>query len=81
MNGVQKAIENAGGSEYKLGKLLGVSRQAINLWTRSGRVPPRMVLACERLTGVHRHYLNPNIYPEAPGRPVKAGRPKRSIRR
>lgn len=43
-----------------LAETLGISVQAISQWRR---VPPTRVLDVERVTGVSRHLLRPDIYP------------------
>lgn len=43
-----------------LGALLGISHQAVQQWTVC---PPLRVLEVERLSGVSRHRLRPDIYP------------------
>lgn len=43
-----------------LAQQLGITAQAISQWTR---VPVERVLDVERLTGVPRHELRPDIYP------------------
>ena len=53
------ALENVGGASA-LARLLGVTRSAISQWDR---VPVERVLDVERLTGVPRHNLRPDIYP------------------
>ena len=58
---LQKAIQQAGGS-VALSALMGgkPSRQAIEQWKRC---PPTRALELERLTGVSRHELRPDLYP------------------
>lgn len=56
---LEKAIEAAGTSKA-LAELLGVTAQAISQWDRA---PTMRVLEIERLTGVSRHDLRPDIYP------------------
>lgn len=48
------------GSAFKLSKALGISAQAISQWRR---VPPTRVLEVERISGVPRHLLRPDLYP------------------
>lgn len=48
------------GSVTKLAALLGVTSQAISQW---GRPPVTRVLEIERVTGISRHKLRPDIYP------------------
>lgn len=71
--GIERAVEVAG-SCGRLAESLkaeghDVTRQAIALWLRHGYVPSKRVIAVERLTGIHRHYLNPEIYPDPPPPP------------
>lgn len=56
---LKEAIEAAGGPKA-LGAKLGISHQAIGQWDE---VPPLRVLEVERLTGVPRHKLRPDLYP------------------
>ena len=44
----------------KLGAAVGVSSQAISQWKQ---VPAQRVLLVERVTGVPRHMLRPDLYP------------------
>ena len=57
-NGLAKAIKNAGGI-YALGRKLGISGQAVQQWRM---VPANRVVAIERLTGVPRRELRPDLY-------------------
>lgn len=58
---LKKAIEAAGGS-VALSGLMGnrITRQAIEQWKRC---PPHWTLELEKLTGVSRHELRPDLYP------------------
>lgn len=58
MSALQKAIDAAGGTS-NLAKKLGITRQAVEQWQT---VPPKQVLAVEKLTGVSRYDLRPDIY-------------------
>lgn len=49
----------------RLAKELGLHPMAISKWRRYG-IPPGRVLELERLTGIHRHYLNSKFYPDPP---------------
>jgi DNA-binding transcriptional regulator YdaS (Cro superfamily) len=67
MNAIAEAISKAGGPT-KLGRALGITRQAVEQW--KGRVvPPEHVLAIEKLTGVTRYELRPDIYGPPPTNP------------
>lgn len=63
MNAISKAAENVGG-QAELARLLGVSSQAVNKMCLTGRVPAERVLAIEKHSGVPRHQLRPDLYPE-----------------
>ena len=54
-----QAIEIAGGASA-LANALGISQEAVSQWRR---VPHGRVFAVERLTGVSRHELRPDVYP------------------
>jgi len=59
-----KAIDSAGSSKA-LAEMLGVTAQAISQWDRA---PASRVLEIERLTGVSRHELRPDIFGPAPSK-------------
>lgn len=56
---LEKAKRIAGGTA-KLAAWLSISSQAVSQWER---VPVERVLEVERLTGVPRYELRPDIYP------------------
>lgn len=58
-NHIETAIERAGGITA-LARGLGITHNAIYSWQR---VPAERVLDVERLSGVSRHDLRPDIYP------------------
>ena len=67
---LRRAIEAAGGLAG-LAKPLGITEQAVSQWDE---VPPLRVLAVERVSGVPRHELRPDIYPVPAGiSPKKLG--------
>lgn len=68
MSGLKKAIEAAGGGA-ELARQLNVKRQAIYQWREA---PPLRVLDIERITGVSRHELRPDIYGPPPQTSVSA---------
>ena len=57
---IKEAAANLGGVT-KLSTALGLSRAAVSGWHR---VPAERVLEVERLTGVSRHVLRPDLYPD-----------------
>lgn len=62
MKGIHSAIKAAGGIQ-QLAELIGISYEAVRKWSVRGTVPPVRVLLIERLTGVSRHDLRPDLYP------------------
>jgi DNA-binding transcriptional regulator YdaS (Cro superfamily) len=60
---VDSAIRASGGLAA-LAKALGISPQAVDKWRRKG-VPAERVLAVEATSGISRHELRPDLYPEA----------------
>lgn len=62
MSAIHKAVGRVG-SQAALARLLGISSQAINKMLLSNRVPAGRVLKIEELTGVPRHELRPDLYP------------------
>lgn len=57
---VNEAVLAAGGGA-ELARGLGLKRQAIYQWDR---IPPNRVLRVEEITGVPRHRLRPDLYPQ-----------------
>ncbi len=57
---LKRAIETAGG-QAEFARLIGITAQAVSQWDE---VPPLRVLAVERVSGVSRHDLRPDLYPE-----------------
>jgi DNA-binding transcriptional regulator YdaS (Cro superfamily) len=56
---LDRAVEKAGG-QAKFARLIGVTAQAVSQWDE---VPPLRVLEVERVSGVSRHELRPDLYP------------------
>lgn len=56
---MQRCADSVGGLA-KLAALLGVRHQSFYSWKR---VPAERVLDIERITGVSRHELRPDLYP------------------
>lgn len=57
--GLAKALAQRGNA-MRIAAALGITPQAISKWKR---VPPYRVLAVEKVTGVPRHILRPDLYP------------------
>lgn len=61
--GLEAAIK-AAGSQVALAELLGIRQSHISNWKNRGkRIPAERVLEIERVTGVPRHQLRPDLYP------------------
>jgi DNA-binding transcriptional regulator YdaS (Cro superfamily) len=58
-----KAIENSGGPAALARAIGGLTSQAVSQWKKC---PADRVLDVERLTGVSRHDLRPDIFGPAP---------------
>lgn len=41
-SGLFKAIQASGGTQISLAKKVGVSKQAVNVWVKNGRLPDRL---------------------------------------
>jgi DNA-binding transcriptional regulator YdaS (Cro superfamily) len=58
----QELIEKAGGT-YVVADHLGVTRQAVEYWSRADRIPGDRVLAIARLAQVRPSDVRPDLYP------------------
>jgi hypothetical protein len=63
MNIVEQAIEKVG-TESELGRKLGVTRQAINIWKKEGKFPLLRTPEVARLSGIPLTKFNPSFYKE-----------------
>ncbi|WLG37640.1 transcriptional regulator [Pseudomonas rhodesiae] len=63
-NAAERAA-NAAGSQSALARVLGCTPQNVQRWCASGRVPAERVISVEQATGIPRHELRPDLYPEA----------------
>ena len=59
METIQKAVGKAGGAT-KLAAALNIKPPSIYSWRR---IPAERVLDVERITGISRHELRPDLYP------------------
>jgi len=62
MNIVERVISSYGGAAA-LARRLGVSRNAVSGWRSKQFIPVMRVLEVERVTGIPRHEIRPDIYP------------------
>lgn len=64
MNPLEKAIKIVGNAG-ELGRLLGISRQAIHIWKveRNWRIPEIRVIQIYKATGITPHEMRPDLYP------------------
>lgn len=60
----QKIHVDAGGGLGPVAEKVGVRYQAIQQWLKRGKVPAERVIAMEQATGISRHELRPDIYPD-----------------
>ena len=61
-SGLKAALE-AAGSMRALARALGISHQAVIQWTR---IPTERIIEVERVTGVDRKRLRPDLYVREP---------------
>jgi len=59
--GLEEAIKAVGGVGA-LARALGISQPSVSSWNR---VPSERVIAVEKVSGIGRHILRPDLYPEA----------------
>ncbi|MCG9081137.1 transcriptional regulator [Laribacter hongkongensis] len=59
---IQRAAE-AAGSQSALARALGCRPQAVQRWCRTGIVPAERVLEVERISGIRREEIRPDLYP------------------
>jgi len=56
---LKRAVRLSGG-QAEFARLIGITAQAVSQWNE---VPPLRVLEVERVSGVSRHDLRPDLYP------------------
>jgi DNA-binding transcriptional regulator YdaS (Cro superfamily) len=59
---IQRACAAIGG-QSALAREIGTTPQAVQKMCSTGRVPAERVIAIERVSGVSRHELRPDLYP------------------
>jgi DNA-binding transcriptional regulator YdaS (Cro superfamily) len=62
---VLASVIEAGGGPSELGRRLGIASQSISEWRR---VPADRVIDIERITGIPRSVLRPDLHPPEPSR-------------
>lgn len=62
MDSLERACKAVGGKK-KMAEQLSVVPSAISMWLKRNRIPAEYVLQIERVSGVSRHELRPDIYP------------------
>ena len=62
---ILKAVANVKG-QSAMARAIGIRPQAVQKWCKTGVVPADRVIDVEKHSGVHRHDLRPDIYPDAP---------------
>lgn len=60
-NFIKKAVKIAGG-QAELARKVGVRQPAVHRWIKAKTVPAKRVLQVEKITGISRYKLNPEIY-------------------
>lgn len=62
-NPIKQAIEKSGGVA-ELSRALNITYEAVRQWDERNTIPAGRVIEVERISGVSRHLLRPDIYPE-----------------
>lgn len=70
MESLQTWLAGERGRQLALAAALGIRPSAVSQWTR---VPAERVIDVERVTGIPRHDLRPDIYPAPPGETAACG--------
>lgn len=58
---ITEAIEKGGGLKA-LATAMGMSEEGVRIWRSRGKVPAERVVELEKLTGVPREKLRPDLY-------------------
>ena len=51
-------------SPTKIARALGIPVATVSAWMHRGRIPAERVIEVERVTGISRHQLRPDLYPK-----------------
>lgn len=60
-----EALKERGLRQQDLARELGVDKSRVSRWVRD-QIPPQHVLRVEKLTGVSRHRLRPDVFGDEP---------------
>jgi DNA-binding transcriptional regulator YdaS (Cro superfamily) len=58
---IQEAFDTSRGMRLRVAKALKITHGAVSQWKR---VPAERVLTVEKVTGIPRHILRPDLYPD-----------------
>lgn len=61
MTNAQQILKRERGLKLKVARALKITHGAVSQWKE---IPPLRVLDVERVTGISRHELRPDLYPE-----------------
>ena len=64
MNIVDKVIQTAGGAKTLAEAIGDISDKAVYEWRYRGTVPAARVIQIEKITGIPRYELRPDMYPK-----------------
>lgn len=62
---IRKALEQGGGVGA-VARAMNLTHEAVRLWRSTGRVPAERVVELEKLTGMPREQLRPDLYRQPP---------------
>lgn len=60
--GYELALERVGGNASTLARIAGVTPQSVHLWKQSGLIPAKRAKVLERVLGIPRKALNPQVF-------------------
>jgi DNA-binding transcriptional regulator YdaS (Cro superfamily) len=64
MDNIRSHFKQHRGLKVRVARELGITHGAVSQWLAAGRgIPATRVLDVERVTGISRHELRPDIYP------------------
>lgn len=63
MDSLYTFLRKERGGFARVARAFNISTAAVSQWFSRGQVPARFVLSLEKMTGVSRHLIRPDIYP------------------